>query len=200
VQLVLVTDTRGHSVIEQLVVVALIALVFGMSLPAMKRGVDHGRLRGAAFYLSSRVAQLRMQAVHRGANVALRFSTLEPYAFQTFMDGDGDGVRSADISLGRDPAIDVAEAIPTRFTGVAFGFVPGCPLSDGTAVPSGADPIRIGASRMLAFAPSGTATSGTLYLRGQLEIGYAVVILGATGRTRLLACAPSRGKWEIDDR
>jgi hypothetical protein len=171
-----------------------------MSLPVMKRGVEHGRLRGAAFYLSSRVAQLRMQAVHRGTNVALRFSDVDPYAFQAFTDGDGDGVRSADIASGRDPAIDRAEAIRDHFPGIVFGFVPGCPLSDGSAVPLGADPVRIGSSRLLAFTPGGTATSGTLYLRGRLEIGYAVVVLGATGRTRLLACAPSRGKWEIDVR
>jgi hypothetical protein len=193
-------DTRGSSTTEQLVVLALIAVVFAMSLPVMKRGVEHGRLRGAAFYLASRVAQLRMQAVHRGTNVALRFSPVDPYAFQAFMDGDGDGVRSADIASGRDPAIDLAEAIRDHFPGIVFGFVPGCPLSDGSAVPLGADPVRIGSSRLLAFAPGGTATSGTLYLRSQLEIGYAVVILGATGRTRLLACAPSQGKWEIDVR
>ena len=48
----------------------------GMSLPAMKRGVEHGRLRGAAFYLSGRVAQLRMQAVHRGSQrrLAIQFN------------------------------------------------------------------------------------------------------------------------------
>jgi hypothetical protein len=197
---VCVRDTRGLSTIEQVVVLALIALVLAMSLPAMKRGVEHGRLRGAAFYLSSRVAQLRMQAVHRGTNVALRFDSADPYAFQAFLDGDGDGVRSADITSGRDPAIDLAEAIPDRFPGVSFGFVPGCPLSDGSSVPSGADPIRIGSSRLLVFAPAGTATSGTLYLRGRLEMGYAVVILGATGRTRLLACAPSQRKWDVDVR
>lgn len=191
---------RGSSVVEQVVVLALIVVVSAMTIPAMKRGVEHGRLRGAAFYLSGRVAQLRMQAVHRGANVALRFDPSAPYGFQAFLDGDGDGVRSADIASGRDPAIDFAETIPARFSGVAFGFVPGCPLSDGSAVPSGADPIRIGSSRLLVFAPSGTATSGTLYLRGQLEIGYAVVILGATGRTRLLACAPSQGKWDVEAR
>ncbi len=194
-------NARGTSTIEQLVVLALIATVFGMSIPAMRRGLEHGRLRGAAFYLAGRVAQLRMQAVHRGANVALRFDPTNPYAFQAFVDGDGDGVRSADIASGRDPAVDSqAEAIPQRFTGVSFGFVAGCPLTDGSAVPSGADPVRIGATKLLVFAPSGTATSGTLYLRSSLDIGYAVVILGATGRTRLLACTASRGTWEFDVR
>jgi hypothetical protein len=141
-----------------------------------------------------------MQAVHRGAKVALRFDPSTPYGFQAFLDGDGDGVRSVDIASGRDPAIDLAQTIPSQFTGVSFGFVPGCPLSDGTSVSPGADPIRIGSSRLLVFAPSGTATSGTLYLRGRLEIGYAVVILGATGRTRLLACSPTTGKWDVDVR
>jgi hypothetical protein len=194
-------NERGNTTIEQLVVLALIALVFGLSLPVMKRGVEHGRLRGAGFYLAGRVAQLRMQAVHRGTNVALRFNPADPYAFQAFMDGDGDGVRSADIASGRDPAIDARpETIPERFSGIRFGFLPGCPLSDGSTVPPDADPVRIGTAKLLVFAPSGTATSGTLYLRGQLDIAYAVVILGATGRTRLLACSASRGKWEIDVR
>jgi hypothetical protein len=191
---------RGTSVVEQLFVLALMTIVFGMALPTMSRGLEHGRLRGAGFYLSSRVAQLRMQAVHRGANVALRFAAGAPYSYQAFMDGDGDGVRSADIAVERDPAIGPIEALQDNFLGVQFGFLPGCPLVDGSAVPVGADPIRLGSARLLVFSPSGTATSGTLYLRGRLDMAYAVVVLGATGRTRLLACTAARGKWDIDAR
>jgi hypothetical protein len=191
---------RGASVIEQLFVLALVTIVFGMALPTMKRGVEHGRLRGAAFYLSSRVAQLRMQAVHRGANVALRFTATDPNKYQAFMDGDSDGVRSADIAVGRDPAIGPLEALQDNFPGVQFGFLPGCPLADGSAVPVGADPIRLGSARLLVFSPAGTATSGTLYLRGRIDMAYAIVVLGATGRTRLLACTAARGTWDVDAR
>jgi hypothetical protein len=191
---------RGTSVIEQLFVLALMTIVFGMALPTVGRGVEHARLRGAAFYISSRVAQLRMQAVHRYANVALRFAASAPYQYQPFMDGDNDGVRSADIADGRDPAMGPRESLQDNFPGVQFGFVQGCPLVDGSAVSVGADPIRLGSGQLLVFSPAGTATSGTLYLRGRLEIAYAIVVLGATGRTRLLACTPARGTWDVDAR
>jgi hypothetical protein len=191
---------RGASVLEQLVVLALITIAFSMALPTMRRGVEHARLRGAAFYLSSRVAHLRMQAVHRGTNVALRFAAVDPYQYQAFMDGDGDGVRSADIADGRDPALGPIEAVQDDFRGVQFGFLPGCPLADGSTVPVGADPIRFGVPRLVVFSPAGTATSGTLYLRGRVDTAYAVVVLGATGRTRLLACTPAQGTWHVDVR
>jgi hypothetical protein len=38
----------------------------------------------------------------------------------------------------------------------------------------------------LSFGPSGGATSGTLYVRGAGAQQYAVRILGATGRSRVL--------------
>jgi type II secretory pathway pseudopilin PulG len=190
---------RGQSVVELLMVLLIFVALSAIAIPSFSHAVQEGRLRGAAFYLSSRVALLRMQAVRRYANVALRFTNVgSSYRYQTFGDGDGDGVRSADIATGRDPALDTGDEIGNHFEGVRFGFIPGCPLIDGSTVAAGANPIRIGSSGLLVFAPSGTATSGTLYLRGQGDTAYAVVILGATGRTRLLRCTARTGTWSHD--
>ena len=61
--------------------------------------------------------------------------------------------------------------------------------------------MRIGTAKMLVFTPDGSSSGGTLYLRGGPQAsGYAVVILAATGRTRLLRCAPGSGTWTSDAR
>ncbi len=47
----------------------------------------------------------------------------------------------------------------------------------------------------------GASSGGTLYLRGgPRSSGYAVVVLAATGRTRLLRCLPGTGVWVADGR
>jgi hypothetical protein len=67
----------------------------------------------------------------------------------------------------------------------------------GTDAPAGlhADAVRLGASDLLSFSPFGTATSGTVYLRSRGGRQYAVRILGATGRVRVLEYSHETGKW-----
>ena len=192
---------RGQSLLELLIVMALIVTAGAIAVPSISRAVDESRIRGAAFHIAGRLALLRVQAVRRYSKVALRFTPDgDDYHYQTFGDGDGDGVRSTDIATGRDPALDAPDAIGNHFGGISFGFVTGCPLVDGTAVPGGAAGVRIGSSGLLVFAPSGSATPGTLYLKGHIDVAYAIVILGATGRTRLLRCSAQAGIWTIDGR
>ena len=64
-------------------------------------------------------------------------------------------------------------------------------LSEGTP----GDPVRIGSSSLMSFTPLGTATPGTIYLRGRDGSQYAVRVLGATGRTRVLRDAPGTREW-----
>jgi len=50
-------------------------------------------------------------------------------------------------------------------------------------------------SALLSFTPVGTASSRTLYVRGRDGSQYAVRVLGATGRTRVLRYAPATRTW-----
>ncbi|HEX7087995.1 MAG TPA: hypothetical protein VF198_16665 [Vicinamibacterales bacterium] len=186
----------GFSLVELLAVCALIATVAATTIPMLDRAAADGRVRGAAFHLAARCGWLRLAAVHRNANVALRFEEVgETWEYRAYMDGDADGVRSADIADGRDVPVGDAERIEGQFRDVRFGFAPGCPLIDGS--PAGENPVRIGSARMLSFSNNGTASGGTLYLTGRPGTpAYAVVVLGATGRTRLLRCAPHSGEWQ----
>ena len=71
----------------------------------------------------------------------------------------------------------------TSFPECASSWRRGCRTP--TARLSPADGVRIGSSRLLTMSADGTATSGTLYIRGRRG-QYAVRVLGATGRTRML--------------
>jgi type IV fimbrial biogenesis protein FimT len=188
---------RGFSMLEVLVTLALVVLVSAIALPIGERMRQEGRVRGAAYALAARCGYLRMASVHRNARVAMRLRQEgDRWIAQTFVDGDWDGVLSADIASGRDPAIDAPVDVRQWLGGAELGFAPGCPLVDGTTVPSGASPVRIGSSRLLVFTPDGASSGGSLYVRGAPgTASYAVVVLGATGRTRLMRCPPGGGAW-----
>lgn len=191
----------GHTLVELLAVMSVLLVLFAAIVPTLTRAADEARTRAAAFRMSARITLLRTKAVHRTANVALRFEqTGADWQFREYADGDWDGVLSADIKAGRDYPLTEPEMLRERFPGVSFGFVTGCPLVDGSGIPPGSGPVRFGTARMISFSPAGTATSGTLYLKGRGAYGYAVVVLGATGRTRILRCAPWIGRWTVDAR
>jgi prepilin-type N-terminal cleavage/methylation domain-containing protein len=157
----------GFTLIEMLTTLALVLVVTAMALPITDRLRQEGQVRGAAFALAGRCGRIRIAAVHRAARVGMRFSASgDSWVVQSFVDGDWDGVRAADIGSGRDPAIDEPLPVQALFPGSRFGFVDGCPLIDGTAVPAGTSPVRIGTARMLVFSPAGSSSGGTLYLRG----------------------------------
>jgi prepilin-type N-terminal cleavage/methylation domain-containing protein len=186
---------RGVSLLEMLMTLALVLILSAIALPLTDRMRQEGKVRGAAYAIATRSGWLRIASVHRGARVGMRFTQAGgSWITQSFVDGDWDGVLSADIASGRDPAID--QPLDVRQWGVEFGFAPGCPLVDGSAIPAGASPVRLGASRTLVFTPDGASSGGSLYVRGPTgTAAYAVVILAATGRSRLLRCAAGSSVW-----
>jgi prepilin-type N-terminal cleavage/methylation domain-containing protein len=187
---------NGYSLPEVLVVIAVVGIVSAVSIPRTMEAVDGSRVRGAAYFVASRIALTRMQAVHRQANVALRFVAEEGgYEMRSYADGNRNGVRTVEIAAGVDPPILSAERLDQLFPGARFGFIEGATLVDGTPVAIDADPIRVGTSNMLAFSPMGTCTPGTVYIRGRGRTQYAVVVLGATGRSRVLRFDVGVGSW-----
>jgi hypothetical protein len=146
--------------------------------------------------MAGRFGLTRTQAVHRNANVGLRFRAEEGHVgMRTYADGNGNGVRSAEIASGVDPLLRDADRLDHLFPGTRFGFIEGATLIDGTPVGLDEDPIRFGPTDMLTFTPAGSATPGTVYLRGKGRVQFAVVVLGATGRTRITRFEPVSRTW-----
>jgi hypothetical protein len=83
--------------------------------------------------------------------------------------------------------------LASDFRGVHFGLAIGISDVDGIRN-SNSDGVRIGTARILTLSPDGTATSGTLYLQGG-HAQYAVRVLGATGRTRVLKYESGSRSW-----
>jgi len=185
---------HGLTLIELMFAVSLSAVLAGIAVPVTGSALDEIRTAAAARQLAGRIANSRMDAVKRSRSVALRFEPSSPdYRFTPFADGNGNGVRAAEIRSGVDPPLGAGQQLPDDFPGVRFGLAAGLPDVDG-AGSTGTDGVRIGSARILTLSPDGTATSGTLYVQG-FRAQYAVRILGATARTRVLRYDTGARAW-----
>lgn len=185
----------GTSLVETLVVVAVAVIVAASSVPPLLAQRDALHAAGAARHVAALLHAARVEALKRGANVAIVFqSSAAGVRFATFVDGNYDGVRTADIAAGTDKQVSEWVRIGDQFPKAAFGIVPGTLDPDSGSLLTGS-PLKIGGSGVLSFGPAGGATSGTLYLRGPAAQQYAVRLLGATGRSRLLRFDFKERRW-----
>lgn len=186
----------GYSLLELLSAVGLIATLSAAALPLLLPSVAAARARGAARYVGTRLQQARWEAVRRATYVGFRFESAAGNRFAMYMDGNGDGLRKADIDSGIDPMLTAPEHLEDHFRGVSFGIHEGVvAVESGEALAPSSDPVRIGSSDILSFGPLGTSTSGTLYLRGEGGEQYAVRVLGGTGRVRVFHYRPATREW-----
>jgi prepilin-type N-terminal cleavage/methylation domain-containing protein len=188
-------NSKGYSLLEVLMAITLMVIVGGAAIPLAHGSIDRSRAAGAASYVAGRMAMARFEAVKRSACVAIRFTEeADGYLMQTFADGNRNGVLSADIASGVDRPITSAEHLAYHFTGVAFGIQPHV-----TGVDPGpfdaSDPVQIGSSNLLSFSPTGSSTSGTLFISSVRGNQFAVRLLGATGRTRVLEFNVGERRW-----
>jgi hypothetical protein len=185
---------RGLSVVELLFALATSVTVGALAIAATGAAIDEMRPAVAARYLAGRIGSARIDAVRRATAVALRFEAVDgDYVYAPYEDGNGNGVRTAEILEGIDRPVGVVERLADKFPGVRFELASGVPDADGQPG-TGVDGVRIGTARILTMSPDGTATSGTLYVRGRRG-QYAVRVLGVTGRTRMLQYQPGNRAW-----
>ena len=186
---------KGYSLLEVLMAMTIMVIVGGAAIALAHASVDRTRAAGAARYVAGRLAIARFEAVKRSARVAIRFvQQPDGYWLQTFVDGHRNGVLTNDIATGVDTPITANEQLTHHFPGVQFGIQPGV-----TGIVPGpfntTDPIQIGNSTLLSFSPNGSSTSGTVFLHGLRGNQFAVRVLGATGRTRVLEFNFGAGTW-----
>ena len=187
---------RGFTAVELLFACAVLVTAGAIAAPAIGHALDESATASAARYLAGTLRTLRHDAARRSAAAGLVFGPAaaerDP-SYRVYRDGNGNGIRTADITAGTDPPVAAAERIGDKFRGVRLQLAAGTPGVDG-AMTSSADGVRLGASRILAFSPDGTSSSGTLYVRGR-RAQYAVRVMGFTGRTRVLEYQPGSGTW-----
>jgi prepilin-type N-terminal cleavage/methylation domain-containing protein len=188
---------RGYTLIELLFATGLIVVLSAVAVPPVLAQVEEVRAAAAVRYLTSRLQQARMEAITRSADVGWRFvadSTGISYA--VYLDGNGNGIRTPDITAGIDRSIGGMERLSDRFAGVEFGVAADLPAIDPGGTPPGDDPIKLGVSNILTFTPLGTSSSGSLYLRGRRNAQYAIRVFGETGRIRVVRFDPGQQRWK----
>lgn len=186
----------GTSLSELLVACAVIGLVVAMVVPQVLGFQQMTQALAAARYVAGRLQHARTEALKHSAHVAVGFVQVgSDFEYAVYLDGNGNGVRSADITSGTDTALAPAERLAWQFPGARFGIVEGTPSIDNTGPLTGADPIRVGRSGLVSFSPLGGVTPGTIYLHGSDQRQWAVRMTGATGRVRVLEFDVARQQW-----
>jgi len=185
----------AFSLVELMFALGVVATLSSAALPRLWSSVDEFRAGGAARYVVTRLQHARVRAVARSRDTALRIThDARGFIVSVYEDGNRNGVLTRDIEEGTDRAVGPAERLNDLFPGVDFGALAAIPGAEGSS-PPGDDPIRLGAVNGVTFTPGGTATSGSLYLRGRGASQYVVRIYGETGRTRILRYSSSTRTW-----
>jgi hypothetical protein len=133
------------------------------------------------------MALARARAVARATTVALHFEVDERGTrFSIVEDGNGDGVRTADIERQIDRVIEMPTLLSNLFPGVSIGIAQGIPA---------AEAVALSGTNILSFSPNGTATSGSVYVVGRDRTQWVVRVLGVTARARVLRFDRTNSTW-----
>jgi type II secretory pathway pseudopilin PulG len=186
-------NEHGHTLLEVVIVLALILLSASMLVPGLRAYSQEAQITGAAETFQGRFREAYSTAVRRNVATAIRFETgAGGTSYSLYIDGNGNGVLSADIATGRDRRISGPIPLDAGLSGVRVGINPGVPaIPPDTGTLDSADPIRFGRSDMLSFSPMGTASPGTFYLAGD-SAQAAVRVTPGSARVRILFCRGRR--------
>ncbi len=190
------TDTRraaGYSLVECVVVVAVLASVLAVGSPMTAAVIHSTRARQAAGYVASTFRLARQNAALRGASEGIVFDFAGGrWQFRVCADGNGNGVRRAELD-GVDACGQARHDLSVLFPEVRIERDPSVPDPGGGA--GSTDPVRFGSADIASFSPLGNGTSGTLYLMAPDNTQYAVRVAGLSGRTRILRYDRTAAAW-----
>jgi hypothetical protein len=184
----------GFTGVDVVIVCAIAALTAAWGLPLAAHTLDVARTRHAAHYVASEVRHARARALATRRASAVVFDVVAgEWAMRTCRDGNGNGVRRAEIGTGVDPCDGPPVPLSARFRDVSI-FVSDT-LVGPDADPPSPDPVRFGASNMASCSSARGCSSGTVFVRSAAGAQYAVRVGGLTGRTRVLAYEPGATRW-----
>jgi type II secretory pathway pseudopilin PulG len=188
-------STTGATLVDLTIALAITGILAGLTVPLVSRAVDAARVRQAAGLVASRFRLARAHAASATRVVSVVFERVgDRWLFQVCEDGNGNGVRRAEIQSGTDACLDGPHDLAALFTGVAVAAEPGLRGPDGEA--ASADPVRFGSSDLASFSPAGTCSAGSLWLRSAGGSQFMVRVAGTTGRVRVLRYDAASGQWK----
>jgi prepilin-type N-terminal cleavage/methylation domain-containing protein len=181
-------DTRGFSLIETMIVLAVIIIVTGAAIMTMRPALQGAHVVNAYNITLSAMRQAHDYAVAQRQIYQVTFSNGSvPNTIQITQFGNGNVV--ATYQLPTDTAFTTIAGMPTAANAVPDGFVGSglVAINFDQNVPT--TPVL----NVIQFWPDGTAqdasgniNNGVIYVAmpGQLYNSYAITLWGATGRIR----------------
>jgi hypothetical protein len=192
----------GTSLVETLVVLALALMALAAVAPAAAYLRGEGRAAAGARHLAGRLAAARFKAVATRRGRGLFF---EPagggWVWWDVEDGNGNGLRVAEIRRAVDRVVAGPHRLEHEVHGAFLGFppraaVPRIPPASGALTPP-FDPVRFGGASLVAFSPTGAASSGTLYVTDGERGLFGVVLFGPTARLRVWRFDAGARRWTL---
>jgi prepilin-type N-terminal cleavage/methylation domain-containing protein len=191
---------KGFTLLELLVVLAVMGLLLTLGVPPLLHTTDDLRLHMAAGEIVGVLRSSRSFAQRYNANVAVKFNTEKNgvVTFALYRDGNNNGVLNKDITSGKDRLVMPPQSLKFLGRDVNFGFPPGPPPRDpstGKPMDRLDDPIRFNDSDLASFSPLGTATPGSVYLCNGSKHLMVVRVFDRTGKVGLLSYDAKTQKW-----
>lgn len=187
-----------------LAALGITAMILCLSLPPAFGWVRRQRLHSSIRRLAEDLQACRWHALTSGRATGLVFTLAADNDLTWTMsrDGDGDGLRRADLAAGVDEDVSRPQRLSATAPGIRAGLlvaavggrVPRLPPQSGW-ITNPQDPVKFGAAEMASFSPQGSATSGSLYLTDGCDT-VALVIQGVTGRLRLFRFNLMSRSWK----
>ncbi len=192
----------GFTVVEITVAVAVFAVLAAVVLPSVSEWASALRVEMAAGEMAGVLHLARIHSTRFNVKVGVKFRTEDDgTVYHTlFRDGDGDGVRSADIESGVDPQVRSPRRLAHFDQRIRFGFPatgkpPRDPSNPRKRLDRLDDPIRFNRSDIASFNPRGTATPGSIYLTDGRRFLAAVRVNNRSGKISVLYYDPLDEVW-----
>jgi hypothetical protein len=181
-------------VTDLVLAMGVVMMLCSLGAPVLSGVGEAARLRQSAAFVATRFRLSRAQAAAATTSVGVVFDRRgEGWTFRVCQDGNGNGLRRADIDAGLDPCPEGPHDLAVLFPGVRVEADSALRGPDNE--PGSPDPVRFGASDLASFSPAGTCTAGSLWLRGANGAQYIVRVAGVTGRVRVLRWDPVAQSW-----
>jgi prepilin-type N-terminal cleavage/methylation domain-containing protein len=193
---------RGLSLVEVVVVLAIVGIAAAVVLPDAATIRDSGRTEAAARQLALTFQASRWKSVARRKCLGVWFELQgSVWVWWTVEDGNGNGLRTTEIRDGTDPLVSGPHRIDQFVEGVRMGFPPGAPFPeippDRGPIRDISDPVQFGRSDIVSFSPQGSSSSGRIYVTDGQRTLCAVVLFGPTSRVRVWRYLPWDHRWSL---